>query len=130
MKPVAAVVQMTSGDTVADNLASAGQWLAAAKAGGRGEQAVDARGQWWEAGVAFAIGHRILRQAGGRVGQGHGRPGHGGIARIESQHPQRAGIALGVGRLHTDARDQGEHGEQHRQAAPVNHSTERTGEHA
>lgn len=34
MKPVAAVVQMTSGDVVADNLAEAGRWLAAAKAGG------------------------------------------------------------------------------------------------
>ena len=34
MKPVAAVVQMTSGDTVSDNLAVAGKWLAAAKAGG------------------------------------------------------------------------------------------------
>jgi nitrilase len=34
MKPVAAVVQMTSGDTVADNLAAAGRWLATAKAGG------------------------------------------------------------------------------------------------
>lgn len=34
MKPVAAVVQMTSGDVVADNLIEAGRWLAAAKAGG------------------------------------------------------------------------------------------------
>lgn len=34
MKPVAAVVQMTSGDVVADNLVEAGRWLAAAKAGG------------------------------------------------------------------------------------------------
>lgn len=34
MNPVAAVVQMTSGDDVAANLAVAGRWLAAAKAGG------------------------------------------------------------------------------------------------
>lgn len=34
MNPVAAVVQMTSGDNVAANLVVAGRWLAAAKAGG------------------------------------------------------------------------------------------------